>query len=430
MKLSNAKGTKDILPEQKILRDSVVDKIKKSFELFGFLPLDTPALEMYETLSSKYAGGSEILKETFKLKDQGNRELGLRYDLTVPLARFIAMNPNIKMPFKRYQIASVWRDGPIKLGRYREFVQCDIDIVGSNSMLADAEIIALTENIFDKLDLIFEIKVNNRKLLNGILESVGIKEKDFNKSIIAIDKYKKYGEKTVKEELNKIKIDDKTTSKLFKILKINGTNEDILIELKQTVKNKNSDEGLEELEELFNYLNLMEVKNIKLETSLARGLDYYTSTIFEVYLIGNKITNISIAAGGRYNKMIGNFMESKNEIPAVGISFGLDVITDAIYDERKIKKTLTKVYIIPIKTLNEPLNLLKKLRFNNINSDIDLNEKGISKNLDYANKSRIPYVIIIGEKELKLNKFKLRDMINGEEFLLNEDELIKKLTNS
>jgi histidyl-tRNA synthetase len=210
---------------------------------------------------------------------------------------------------------------------------------------------------------------------------------------------------------------------------IKSSNEDILIELKEKIKNKDADQGIEELEELFSYLNIMDVRNFKLDISLARGLNYYTSTVFEVYLIGNKITG-SVAAGGRYDKMIGNFSESKTEIPAVGISFGLDVIIDAIYDERKVRKTLTRVYIIPIKTLNEPLKLLKKLRTQNINSDIDLNEKGISKNLEYANRYRIPFVIIIGENELKLGKFKLRDMISGEELMLSEKELIEKLSHT
>ncbi len=172
MKLDNAKGTRDILPEQKILRDYIINNIKSSFETFGFLPIETPSIEMYDTLSFKYAGGSEILKETFQLTDQGKRKLGLRYDLTVPFARFIAMNPGLKMPFKRYQIANVWRDGPIKLGRYREFIQCDADTAGSTSMIADSEMLALAENIFDKLGFKYEIRVNNRKLLNGILEYV------------------------------------------------------------------------------------------------------------------------------------------------------------------------------------------------------------------------------------------------------------------
>ena len=413
MKIDTPKGTRDILPEQKILRDEIVEKIKESFELFGFLPLETPSIELYSTLAFKYAGGSEILKETFKLTDQGKRKLGLRYDLTVPLARFIAMNPGLKMPFKRYQIANVWRDGPIKLGRYREFIQCDVDTVGSSSMLADAEVIALTEDIFNKLGLNFEIRINNRNLLNGILESIGVKEKDFKSVIVSIDKLQKMRESEVKKELARKKLNAHNINELLGILKTNGTNENVLIELKNKLKNNNADKGIEELEEIFSYLNLMDVRNIKLDISLARGLNYYTSTVFEVYLVDNVIKS-SVAAGGRYDKMIGNFLESKSEVPAVGISFGLDVIADSAYDEKKLKKTLTKVYIIPIKTLNKPLELLKKLRQSKINSDIDLNGRGISKNLDYADKYKIPFVVIIGENELKQNKIKLRDMNSGQ----------------
>ena len=428
MTLETPKGTRDILPEQKILRDSIISKIKEGFEIYGFLPLETPSIEMYDTLASKYAGGSEILKETFKLTDQGKRKLGLRYDLTVPFARFIAMNPNIKMPFKRYQIANIWRDGPIKLGRYREFIQCDGDIAGSSSMLADTECIALAEYIFTNLGLNFEIKINNRKLLNGILEYIGVKEKDFNSVIISIDKINKIGEKNVREELINKKIPDKKITELFSIINIKGTNEDLLIELKSKISNKNTNEGILELEEIFNYANLMGLKNVKLDIALARGLSYYNSTVFEVFLINSKI-NSSVAGGGRYDNMIGNFMESKTQIPAVGISFGLDVIYDAIYDETKLKKTLIKAYIIPIKTMNEPLKLLKILRDSKINTDIDLSQKGVSKNLDYADKYGIPYVILIGENEIKAGKFKLRDMKTGQEDMLSEKEIIEKLRN-
>lgn len=426
MTLKNAKGTKDIIPEIKILRDSLIEKVKKSFELYGFNPLDTPALEDFNILASKYAGGSEILKEVFKLKDRGNRNLGLRYDLTVPLARFVASNPNLKLPFKRYQIGNVWRDGPIKLGRYREFIQCDADIIGSSSMLADAEIIALTEDIFAKLRLDFEIKINNIKLLNGIIESVDIKKNLASDVIISIDKLSKIGYNGVKQELLLKKIPDSKITKLLKLFKTEGTNEDVLIELRNKITSKQALDGINELEELFNYLNLMDIKKIRLDLSLARGLTYYTGTIFEVFLINNAIKS-SVAAGGRYDKMIGDFIGKKQDIQSVGISFGLDVISDSILTNVKPKKTVVKVYVIPIKTLNEPLKLIKQLRLNGINCDIDLNEKGISKNLEYANKYEIPYVVFIGAEEVKQNKIKLRNMITGEEILMSEQELIKKI---
>lgn len=429
MKLDNPKGTRDIPPEQKIFRDNIIKKIEESFELFGFLPLETPVIELYDTLAFKYAGGAEILKETFKLSDQGKRKLGLRYDLTVPLARFIAMNPNIKMPFKRYQIANSYRDGPIKLGRYREFIQCDADTVGSSSMLADAECIALIETVLDKLDLKYEIKVNNRKLSNGILKYIGAKEKDIPSIILSIDKLLKIGETEVKDELRKKNLADKKIDELFNMLKIKGTSEDILIKLKSKLNNEQASSGIEELEEVFSYCNLMDLKNVKLDITLSRGLSYYTSTVFEAFLIDSKIKS-SIAGGGRWDNMIGSFIDANTKVPAVGVSFGLEVIFDAIFDEKKVKKTTTKVYIIPIKTLNEPLRLLQILRRNGINADIDYSQKGVSKNLEYANRYGIPYCIIIGERELSKELYTLRDMVSGEETMLNQKEIIEKIKNS
>ena len=184
MELQLPKGTRDFAPEEKIARDKVVNILKDVFELYGFAPLETPVIERFDVLSSKYAGGAEILKETFKLKDQGNRELGLRYDLTVPMCRFVGMNPNIKMPFKRYQIGEVFRDGPIASARYRQFTQCDVDVVSSSSMATDAEIVSLIYAAFKKLDFEVTIKVNNRKLLNDILDYCGIEKEKQEAAIL------------------------------------------------------------------------------------------------------------------------------------------------------------------------------------------------------------------------------------------------------
>src|SRR3989344_1377918 len=193
------KGTRDFMPEDKIVRDDIGKALKKNFELFGYNPLETPALEMYETLASKYAGGGEILKETYSLKDNADRKLGLRYDLTVPFARVIAMNPGLKMPFKRYQIDKVWRDGPVQLGRYREFTQCDADIVGCSDMTADAELAAIIKNAFEKLGLDIVIRVNNIKLLNGIIEYADVPKSKCTDVILTIDKLEKFGEAAVKK---------------------------------------------------------------------------------------------------------------------------------------------------------------------------------------------------------------------------------------
>ena len=194
MKLQLPKGMRDIVPEDKIIRDEIVKNLIDTFELYGFNPLETPIVERFDVLSAKFAAGetSDVMKETFKLKDQGKRELGLRFDLTVPFARFVAMNPNMKLPFKRYQVGEVFRDGPIKLGRYREFWQCDVDVVGTRSMIADAELIKLALEAFQKLKLEAYIEINNRKLLQELIINTGVNRRDLQKVIIIIDKLKKF----------------------------------------------------------------------------------------------------------------------------------------------------------------------------------------------------------------------------------------------
>lgn len=429
MKLQLPKGTQDIKPEEKILRDEVVGTLKRVFERYGFSPLETPIIERYETLSAKYGGGSEILKETFRLKDRGGRSLGLRFDLTIPLARFVGMNPNLKMPFKRYQIGLTYRDGPIKLGRLREFYQCDVDTVGTENMLADAEMIKLTLDIIKELGLEGYVEVNNRKLLNGILEYADVDKNKRLDAIIIIDKLKKVGIGEVKKELRKIGLSKESIKRIDAVLGISDdyNYKKILKKLKKIIKNKIGVEGIKELEELFSYFGKNEIRNIKLNISLARGLAYYTGPVFEAFLKKSLIKS-AIAGGGRYDEMIGLYLGGRKKIPATGISLGLEPIIEAIKLKRKIvKKTNTKVYVIPIKTLKESLKVIKTLRRNNINSDIDLVGRGISKNLSYANSLNIPFVIIIGKEETKNKKIKLRNMKTGRERLLTIKEVVKLL---
>ncbi len=421
------KGTRDFLPEDKIVRDKIVALLKETFELYGYNPLETPALELYETLSSKYAGGSEILKETYSLTDNANRKLGLRYDLTVPFARVIAMNPSLKKPFKRYQIDRVWRDGPIKLGRYREFWQCDVDVVGVKSMLADAELLSLASNFFEKLRLEVTIYVNNRKLMNSILNFAGIQKEKQEEAILSIDKLKKIGINEVRKELEQKGISDESIAKVLSIFEMNGTNAELIEKLNSIIEEK---EGIKEIKELLEYAEEFGIKNVKLDISLARGLAYYTGTVLEVF-INNGTISSSLAAGGRFDRMIGLFLGSKEEIPAVGMSFGLDVLTDAIKLNKKeeSKKTITEIYLAPIGTQKECIKILDNLRKNGIKGDMDLIGKGITKNLDYADKMGIKYVIIIGPNELKEAKIKLKNMNSGEEKLISLKELVKEVKN-
>jgi len=431
MELMLPKGTRDFLPEEKILRDRIIEKLKGIFELYGFSPIETPAIERFEVLASKYAGGEEILKETFKLKDQGQRELGLKYDLTVPLARVIGMNPNLKMPFKRYQIEKVWRDGPITTSRYREFYQCDADVVGSSSMMADAEILKIVSVALEKLGLEYEIKVNNRKILDGLMQDLGIREEYWNSILLSLDKIEKIERKEVERELEEKGLEEKKIKALLEFCSIKGSNEEIIARAKKTIKSKEGIEGIKELEELLNYCKEFKVKNLYITYSLVRGLSYYTSTVFEAVLPKSKVKS-SVAGGGRYDKMIGFFLGESKEFPAVGIAFGLDRIYDALMEKGfRAEKTNTKIYVIPIGAGagKKAIELTERIREIKINSDIDLMNRGISKNLDYASKQGIPFVALLGEDELKEECFKLRDMKTGKEekIKLGELEKLKKI---
>lgn len=426
--LMNAKGVRDFLPEDKIPRQEIMDRLRKIFESYGFLPLETPAIERYDVLSAKFAGGEEITKEIFKFKDQGGRDLALKYDLTVPMSKVVGMNPNIAKPFKRYQMQTVWRDGPIKLGRYREFWQCDVDIVGVKSMIADAEILSIVDTVFRNFGFDFVIKVNSRKLLNGIMEYAGFGEYSM-KAILAIDKLAKIGEKGVRNELMELGFEKEEVGKAIKVLKIKGKDTAILKKLKGLIKNKEGQEGIKEMEDLLTYCEMMGVGNVKFDISLARGLEYYTGPVYEVYLKKSKI-NSSVAGGGRYDKMIGMFLGGGKEYPATGVSFGIEPIYEALKLSKKMdkRKTVTQVFVIPIQTLKTSMDITRKLRKAGINTEIDIMGRGISKNLSYANSMGIPFVLFVGEKEIKKKKFKLRNMKSGKEKMLKLGEIPKKIS--
>ena len=431
--LMNAKGTRDFAPEEKILRDKIEKTIISVFETYGFPPLETPVLERFELLSSKYAGGAEILKETFRLYDQGKRELGLRYDLTVPFCRFIGMNPAIKIPFKRYQTGTVYRDGPVSSDRLRVFTQCDADVVGTKSMTADAECIMIAETVFKKLKIKARLEVNNRKFLDGLLEDIGVPQKKWIDAILIIDKIKKAGQNKAEEELEKLGLSKQQVKQLFLLFKeAKGTNEQMIKVFKKKLKSKIALKGLRELEELFAAIPDADKKNVLFMPTLARGLAYYTGTVYEAVALEEAITS-SLAAGGRYDKIIQQFLGSAQEYPAVGISFGLDRLSIILEQRKKEKqKTITEVFVIPVIPVNaEKLIavLLNKLRDAGIKTETDLMKRGISKNLQYANSLGIPFVLFVGEEEVKIKKYKLKEMKTGKETMLSIDECIRILKN-
>lgn len=422
MKIQLAKGVKDISPDEKIKKNDIISTITKYFELYGYNPLDTPVIERFDVLASKYAGGAEILKETFKLTDQGERDLCLRYDLTVPLARYIAVNPNIKLPFKRYQIGQVFRDGPIKAGRFREFTQCDADVVGSKDVLMEAELLKIASLVFKDLKIDVEIKVNNRIVLDAIMQKAGIPKDKWMSSILALDKLEKIGRKGVEAELFETGINKEMVESLFYLIESGKDNKETISFLKEEL----GSESLKDVEKLFDYLDLMKA-NVSFVPSLARGLAYYTGTVFEVFAKNSEITS-SIAAGGRYDKMISDFVRNNQEYPAVGLSFGVDVVFEVLRrKEEALTKTKVKALLISIKTNNDTVLLAEYLRENGVSAEINPLNKNISKGLEYASSYGIPFVIFVGENELKEGKFKLRDMVSGKEELVDKKDLFKRL---
>ncbi len=421
MKIEIAKGVRDIPPEEKILKAKIVSTIQNIFEVYGFNPLDTPTIERYDVLSSKYAGGAEILKETFRLNDQGERDLCLRYDLTVPLARFVAMNPTLKMPFKRYQIGQVFRDGPIKLGRYREFTQCDVDVVGNKEVIAEAELLSIASRAFKELNQNVTIKVNNRKVLDAIMAKANIPEEKRLDSILSLDKIEKIGQKAVTNELETIGLDEDMINTLFTLTTRDETNEKTIKELTLEL----GEDAMQEIKELFRLLDIMGV-DAEFWPNLSRGLSYYTGTVFEVFA-NDSTVKTSIAAGGRYDKMIGNFVGNNQEYPAVGISFGIDVIFEVLKLKKEtLEKSVVKVLVISIKMDTESISLITELRNNNIPSDLNL-KKGVSKGLEYAAHYNIPFVVFVGENEVRDGKYKLRNMITGVELLVEKTQIVELL---
>ncbi|MEI8364166.1 MAG: histidine--tRNA ligase [archaeon] len=421
--LDLAKGFRDFSPAEKILRDYVIAKIKNVFEIYAFSPLETPTVERLDILEAKFGAGeaSDAISEIYRFKDQGDRDLGLRYEFTFALARYIGMNPQTRLPFKRYQIGPVFRDGPIKAGRYREFYQCDVDTVGASGMIADAEILALVSDVFKELKLDVNIEVSSRKLLSDILSFVEIPEDYQTTTIITIDKLKKVGRVGVTKELLEKEISEDKINKILDILLVKGNNQEKLNNIKKVI---GETDGIKELTELFNYLNKFNTEYVFLP-SLARGLGYYTGPIFEVFLKEESILPVSIAGGGRWDKMIGKYLKDENRVyPAVGVAFGLEPIMEIIKArDGMVKETTADLYIIPIKTEKQAIEITQTLRSQGIKTMVDLLGRAIGKNMDFANKSEIPFVGLLGEDEVKQNKIKIKNMKSGEEVLVDIDKV-------
>jgi len=411
MDYQNVRGTQDYLPEQERIRRKIRRTLEDTFITYGCKPLETPILNYTSLMASKYAGGAEILQEMYVLSDRGERELALRYDLTIPFAKVIAMNPSLPMPFKRYEIGKVFRDGPIKAGRFREFTQCDVDIVGVDSQAAEAELMMMALDAFEKLEQDVVIQYNNRKLLVGLLGVFGVDADVQSRVILILDKIEKVGHDAVLAELTEVGLQLAVVKRIAYFLQDDRKNtlayfgqyDEPLIQ-----------EGVAEMEELEHYLNKLGItENCLFNPLLARGLEIYTGTIYEMFVRDGRITS-SIGSGGRYDNAIGGLLGGTEKFATVGISFGLDVIfTAMMLDEQKKQETLIDIYIIPINTTVESLVLAKALR-KDYRVEVELSGKKLRKAMDKANRENIPFVIVLGQEEVTQNHYMLKNMQTGE----------------
>ena len=412
-------GFMELLPSEQILFDQMKETIEDSYKTFGFLPIDTPIIELSEVLLAKAGGETE--KQIYRF-NKGDTDLSLRFDLTVPLAKYVAKNyGSLSFPFRRYQIGKVYRGERAQKGRHREFYQCDIDIIGDETLdiINDAELPAVIATTFRRLGFDeFTIKINNRKILNGLYESINQTEKSVDIMRI-IDKIDKIGDQAVMEELAKIEVPEESINKIMQFIKIDGTTDEKLQKLQSLgIENDTYKLGVEELGEVVKYIRLfgIEDKNFVIDLSIARGLDYYTGTVYETFL--NEYRELgSVCSGGRYENLAENYTDKK--LPGVGISIGLTRLFYKLNELGLIKatkKSVADVLIVPMMDdMKEAIALVTNLRNAGINTEIYLNDKKIKAKMKYADRLKIPYVIVVGENEVQANKLKVKNMETGEE---------------
>lgn len=444
------KGTRDYSPETMVKRNYIFDTIKSVFKLYGYMPLETPAMENLSTLMGKY--GEEGDKLLFKILNSGNflsdipneellekntvkltnkiSEKGLRYDLTVPFARFVVQHQSeITFPFKRYQIQPVWRADRPQKGRYREFYQCDVDVVGSDSLLNEVELVQIVNEVYKRLKINVRLLINNRKILAGIAEIIGHPDK-LTDITVAIDKMDKIGREAVNEELKERGIDQTGILKLQPILDLSGSNEEKLTRLHDILKDSEIGlKGVEELSTVFNYIKILDISiEVKLDLTLARGLSYYTGAIFEVKALDAEMG--SITGGGRYDDLTGIF--GLKNVSGVGISFGADRIFDVMSQLNLFPEdasATTKVLFVNFGAKEEAfcLPILQELRRNDINAEIYPDPAKMKKQMGYADKKAIPYVAIVGENEINEGIVSLKNMATGTQENIRIEELSKKI---
>ena len=424
IELRNLKGTFDFLPEKQMVRNKIVDTLKKYFAVYGYGPLETPILNEYDLLKYKYEDGAEILNEVYTLTDQGNRKIGLRYDLTVPFCKVIGLNRDLTMPFRRYEIGRVFRDGPVKAGRTREFYQCDVDVVGIDGRFVEVEQMQMVTNVFDELGIDVVIKWNNRKLMCGIIENLGYGQNKVDEIISLIDRLEKIDRAELVKEFAEIDINEKGVDDLLDAF---SKSLDEYVELAKTSNVQNLIDGANECEEVQKLIAKLGIEDkTEFSPKLARGLSIYTGTVFEFFDRQKRISS-SLGGGGRYNKIITEFMDNGEEYPACGLSFGLEPIYYIL--SQNTEPSFVDVLVVPMGTEIECMKLAEKLREKGIKTVVDFSGKKIKKAFDYANKTNIKYVMVVGENELSSNLYSIKDMSKGEQVSLPLENVVELIDN-
>ena len=432
VKPSTLPGFMELLPKDQILFNKILDTIRKTYEEFGFIPLDTPLIEKSEVLLAK--GGGETEKQIYRFT-KGDTDMALRFDLTVPLARYVAQHfSDLTFPFRRYHIGKVYRGEKSQRGRFREFYQCDVDIIGNGklSVVYDAEIVSIIYATFNNLGFKdFTVRINNRKILNGFFASLNVQ--NTVDVLRTIDKLEKIGEKGVISELKGIGLTENTIDKILNFIKIQGTNQEKLQALKSLdMHTEVFQNGIDELTTVIEYINSFGVpeKNYMIDLTIARGLDYYTGTVYETFL-DNYPEIGSVCSGGRYENLAEYYTTQK--LPGVGVSIGLTrlfyQLKEAGLLESDVPATLTKVLVVPMdSTCNEySIKVANTLRESGIISEVYFEEVKVGKKLNYANKLDIPYVVLIGEDEIQRQMVSLKNMKTGYQETLAIDEAIKSV---
>lgn len=419
----NIKGVFDYTGKEELIRNKIKEVLKTNFEKYGYESLETSILYNYDLLAHKYDEDAEILKEMYTLTDQGNRKLALRYDLTMPFCKVIANKKDLRLPFKRYEMGPVFRNGPVKTGRNREFYQCDADVVGLSGPSIEVEQFQLVVDTFNQLGIDIIIKWNNRKFMSGLISYCNVKDKDIEKCISILDKLEKITKEELILEFKKIDLHDEEIENLMHLFNLS------LEEYNDKFKDVDNDlikEGLKEINELNNYIIELDLKDSTCFTpTLARGLSIYTGVVYEFFDKQKRLT-CSLGGGGRYDKIITEFISDGREYPAIGLSFGLEPIYN-ILKEIEDDKALVDVYIIPLDTTSICLKLARLLRNNNIKTLVELNNRKVKKCFEYASKEKIKYVIVVGSDELEDNLYTIKNMDTGIEEKLTVEEIVDKL---